>query len=173
MNYYIKTYYCKTCERTKRFDKFYPPNQNGIRKEYSCKECTLVKRRQKYHANKEHFVAQSRKYRQRNRDNVLHNKRKQTYGITKDQYNYLLKLQKGVCAICHLPERVKVGKGPMKDKIAALSVDHEHHPKDTKYKKYGKIRGLLCSNCNRAYGYLKEDINIMKRMIAYTRKYQK
>ncbi len=55
---------------------------------------------------------------------------KDRYGISLDQYNQLLEAQAGRCAICR-----------NQPKTRALHVDHDH--------KSGKIRGLLCMNCNR------------------------
>jgi hypothetical protein len=52
-----------------------------------------------------------------------------TYGLTRDQYDELLALQGGVCAIC----RQKPGK-------KRLAVDHDH--------KTGQVRGLLCGRDN-------------------------
>jgi hypothetical protein len=57
------------------------------------------------------------------------------YGITPEQYDALLKLQDGRCAICK-----------RKPQTLRLAVDHDH--------KTGEVRGLLCANnengCNRA-----------------------
>ena len=52
-----------------------------------------------------------------------------TYGLTATQYDALLKLQGGRCAICRA-----------KPKSKRLAVDHDH--------KTGAVRGLLCSRCN-------------------------
>lgn len=52
-----------------------------------------------------------------------------TYGLTSAQYDALLELQGGKCAIC----RAK----PVSKRLA---VDHDH--------KTGEVRGLLCSRCN-------------------------
>lgn len=52
-----------------------------------------------------------------------------TYGITGDDYEKLLKLQGGKCAICRARPRSK-----------RLAVDHDHQS--------GAVRGLLCSRCN-------------------------
>lgn len=52
-----------------------------------------------------------------------------TYGLTADDYETLLELQGGKCAICRA-----------KPKSKRLAVDHDH--------KSGRVRGLLCSRCN-------------------------
>ncbi len=58
-----------------------------------------------------------------------------TYGITKEEYERLLRFQNGVCWIC--------GRQPQTKRLA---VDHDH--------KTGAVRGLLCANnergCNAA-----------------------
>ena len=74
---------------------------------------------------------------------------RKTYGITLTQYNEMFKEQNGGCWICHRPPKKR-----------ALHVDHNH--------KTGKIRGLLCHNCN--YGlsrYFKENIENLKRASLY------
>ena len=58
------------------------------------------------------------------------------YGITQEQYNTLLEIQGGRCAICL-------------EKKKSFHLDHNH--------KSGQIRGLLCSSCNMAIGLMKED----------------
>lgn len=75
---------------------------------------------------------------------------KWNYGITIDDYNILFKLQEGKCKICerHQSEFKK-----------ALHVDHCH--------KTEKVRGLLCSSCNRGIGYFKEDTNILNKAVSY------
>ena len=77
------------------------------------------------------------------------------YGITEAQYNRLLKLQNGHCALC--PRVVeKSGK--------RLSVDHNH--------KTGEVRDLLCGQCNIAIGMARENENILKKMIKYLQKHK-
>ena len=58
---------------------------------------------------------------------------KKRYGISEDQYQRILELQNGVCAICERHQRYR-----------RLSVDHSH--------KTGQVRGLLCNRCNRNLG---------------------
>lgn len=75
---------------------------------------------------------------------------KQKFGINYDQYQIILQEQNGVCAICNEPEPV-INR--------SLSVDHDHET--------GRIRGLLCSNCNPGIGKFKEKIELLKKAIAY------
>lgn len=64
---------------------------------------------------------------------------KSEYGITRDGYSEMLLRQGGVCAICKKAETVE-WEGVTK----RLSVDHSHET--------GKVRALLCNNCNRVIG---------------------
>lgn len=78
------------------------------------------------------------------------------YGITLDDYNKLLQKQHGVCAICHLPE---VAIDNRTKEIRNLSVDHCHTT--------GKVRGLLCTNCNNMLGRSKDNLVILANAIEY------
>lgn len=69
----------------------------------------------------------------------------QKYGLSLEAYNKLLIKQDGKCAIC--------------DKYKPLNVDHCH--------KTGKVRGLLCFNCNTGIGKLYEDKDILHKAINY------
>lgn len=57
------------------------------------------------------------------------------YGIDLDEYERMLAVQGGVCAICDQPEKAK---------NRLLCVDHDHQT--------GVVRGLLCTRCNTALG---------------------
>ena len=71
------------------------------------------------------------------------------YSITLDYYRQLEVQQKGFCAIC--------GRLPLNGR--RLDVDHCH--------KTGKVRGLLCSNCNRGIGYFKDDRDLLEKVKVY------
>ena len=62
------------------------------------------------------------------------NNLKRTFGITLDDYYVMLKEQGGGCKIC----------GKAEGATKKLDVDHCHTT--------GRIRGLLCENCNRGLG---------------------
>lgn len=68
-----------------------------------------------------------------------------------EEYNKLLELQNSSCGICG-----------GKDSAKRLAVDHDHET--------GKIRGLLCSKCNRALGYLNDDKELLRKAISYLEK---
>lgn len=77
------------------------------------------------------------------------------YGITFAQYSAMVVSQNNKCAVCHKEEAAKFrGK-----KTMALAIDHCH--------KTGKVRGLLCSNCNTAMGKLKDNVATLESMIKY------
>ena len=74
-----------------------------------------------------------------------------TYDLSLKDLETLKVTQKFKCAICKKHEDDCSRK--------TLFVDHNH---DT-----GKIRGLLCSQCNSAIGLLYDDISILKSAILY------
>ena len=65
----------------------------------------------------------------------------------------MLEEQGGVCAICGGDENGRT-----------LAVDHDHQT--------GQIRGLLCSKCNVAIGYLSDSLEILKNAFAYLEKHK-
>jgi len=69
---------------------------------------------------------------------------KRTYGISYDQYLEMLHEQGHVCKLCSGEGFLMSGHHKLK-----LVVDHCHRT--------GKVRGLLCHNCNRALGLLHDD----------------
>lgn len=77
-------------------------------------------------------------------------------GITLEQYHKILEDQKEVCAICHQPERRICGRTKQ---ISRLVIDHCHET--------GKVRGLLCHDCNTGIGKLREDPIRLLRAIRY------
>ena len=68
---------------------------------------------------------------------------KHRYGITSADYDYMYSSQGGCCAICRKPAEEGNSPAHWKNKLA---VDHCH---DT-----GKVRGLLCNDCNAGIGHL-------------------
>ena len=95
-----------------------------------------------YGQNKEVIAEKARRY---------HLQRK--FSLSVEDYDKLLALQNGVCAICKLT----CSSGN------SLSVDHDH--------KTGKIRALLCRSCNFSLGLMKEDPALMRAAADYLELY--
>ena len=72
------------------------------------------------------------------------------YGISLLDYNNMLKEQDNKCKICELDQA---------GFHFSLSVDHCHET--------GRVRGLLCSNCNQALGCLKDSTELFQKSIKY------
>lgn len=79
-----------------------------------------------------------------------------TYGITSKDVKEMYDRQGGKCAIC----KGEGFKMHPKTKLN-LVVDHCH--------KTGKVRGLLCHNCNRALGLLQDNEGSLKSAMEYVK----
>jgi hypothetical protein len=82
---------------------------------------------------------------------------KKAYGITAEQYEALLQGQGGACAICG---RLPNGTNHVEQ---SLVIDHCH---DT-----GKVRGLLCNNCNSGMGIIGDSVEHLEAAIEYLKRY--
>ena len=92
----------------------------------------------------------AKEWRKANPDKAKASDLKKKYGITLDTYNNIRKAQNYSCAICGKHEDAEYQN---------LAVDHCHAT--------GKVRGLLCSVCNRSLGNFKDSILILKKAIQY------
>lgn len=92
-------------------------------------------------------------YKRRHRKYVL----MQNYNITEEQYAEMLVSQNGCCAICDTP--TPTGKWKV------FAVDHDH--------KTGKVRELLCNECNRGIGLLKDNPELLIKAAEYLIKHNK
>lgn len=79
---------------------------------------------------------------------------KNKFGITLEEYDKMFEAQNRVCAICYRPETFI-----LKGRTHSLAVDHCH--------KTGKIRGLLCRNCNQMLGLAKDNIETLEKAAKY------
>lgn len=117
---------------------------------FKDKEAKRAYNKARYEANKEAILDQQKEFYKNNKDEKRKNNYKAQYGITLEDYNEMFVNQNGCCKICgrHQSEFKKT-----------LCVDHCHTT--------GKVRGLLCSNCNIVLGQAKDDIEILKSAIKY------
>jgi hypothetical protein len=72
------------------------------------------------------------------------------YRITLIEYNEMFILQDGRCAICGIHQS---------ELQRSLAVDHNH--------KTGKVRGLLCRECNLGLGYFRDNPDLMSKAMEY------
>lgn len=107
-------------------------------------------------ANRGRVRAAAAAYRERHPDRVERTQRdskfRTKYGITLDQYEEMLEAQDGHCAICPATT-------PGRANRKYLYVDHDHET--------GKVRGLLCGNCNDGLGRFIDDIDLLASAIMY------
>lgn len=75
------------------------------------------------------------------------------FGIDAEQYLELLSLQGGGCAIC------QVAAPSSSRRTAAFAVDHDHST--------GRVRGLLCAQCNTGLGLLRDHPEMLERALTY------
>src|SRR5215204_4121210 len=123
MSNFKATTHCIKCG-----DELYVLNAvySGTSRRNLCKKCYGIQRKE--------------------RGNTPENKRrihaiqiKNRYGVTVEEYETLLKLQSGKCAICEDTDNDN------------LCVDHNHTT--------NQVRGLLCRKCNNAIGLTKENLD--------------
>lgn len=82
----------------------------------------------------------------------------QSFGISLADYGNMLVAQNGKCAICDRQEtHMRNGK------VKALAVDHDHRT--------GKIRALLCSDCNTGLGKFQENQEFLLSAVEYLKKH--
>ena len=110
--------------------------------------------------NREKCCQATANWRVRNPDYENNRKLNERYGITSEKYSEMLDEQKSRCAICGNKETARHNRS---NKIQKLAVDHCH--------KTGKVRGLLCQDCNRGIGKFHDDTIRLQKAIEYLTKH--
>lgn len=105
----------------------------------SCKETWRLASKRKT-ATKNKDWSQQRRYSLKTR-----------FGITEDDYDAVLSIQHGLCAICFSDD-----PGAKRNFFA---IDHDHET--------GAIRGLLCNSCNIGLGCLQDSKPLLKSALKY------
>ena len=100
-------------------------------------------------------AAYSREWARKNPERAKSITLKKMYGITLAEYDRMLEAQGGVCAVCKRPERARGADGAPRQ----MPVDHCH--------KTGRVRGLLCTSCNRALGMMEDNVVALQSAIDY------
>ena len=140
----IKLKRCSKCHEEKEITDFYiqrKATKTTAAYAYSqCKVCSLKDSHLRYSPLRDYKFKLKRKY-----------------GLSWDEYLVLYHSQQGRCKICdiflQLPGNINA------ERMKAGVIDHSH---DT-----GKIRGLLCVNCNVGIGLLQDDLDIVEKAFKY------
>ena len=166
---------CAKCQTKKPANFFHKAKKEKDGLQYQCIECSKKYHAERYINQKEKLQQQIQSYRASNKDKLAEagkiwrsknqdkvkqyqrtsNLRKK-FGLSVEQYEKMAVAQNHVCAICLQPETfIHKTKG----QVARLAIDHCHVS--------GKIRKLLCANCNRALGLFNDNADILKRAAQY------
>lgn len=137
---------CRVCGENRPMSDFWADKRARDGKQNSCRVCNKAASDAWKKANPEKHLA----YRRRRSERAKAEWRNWAYGITHEEYDALLKMQGGVCALCGRPPKTR-----------SLAVDHDHST--------GVVRGLLCLPCNTALGKLGDSIETLERAIDYLR----
>lgn len=158
------SYSCKSCEKQYRIDnknrisdrnKMYRKNNkdklNMYSKIWRLENKDRIKEYQKKWEldNKQILSEQSKKYYENHKEQYRRSHMRRFYGITLEEFNKILDKQDNKCKIC------KNNFKNSKD----THIDHCHET--------GKIRDLLCADCNKMIGTAKENVEILKEAIKY------
>ena len=130
---------CARCKVYKTADEIGPNPQNPSRLRPYCRSC----RRQVEKDRRDRNPDRAQRMRLQN---LL-----RAYGMTPEGYEAMLTAQAGACWICTSTEP---GNGHLR-----LVVDHDHVT--------GRVRGLLCNNCNVGLANFRENPSLLASAIRY------
>jgi flagellar biosynthesis GTPase FlhF len=99
------------------------------------------------------YKTRTRKYQSSPSQDIVAYRRERKYGLSPQQYEDLFERQGKCCGICQ-------SKTPRSKR--GWNIDHDH--------KTGKVRGILCNYCNPMLGNANDDIQTLRRAIAYLKK---
>lgn len=147
--------WCKPCARKKGKAHY----QKNPKAHYQAHKKWVAKNREKareysrkYHNNnKDKEKSRAKEFKRRNPHYHRDVRLRHFYGIGVKEYAELLAKQNGVCAICATD---KPGS-----KFKHMLVDHDHET--------GRIRGLLCNDCNLILGNAKDSSLTLLLAIKY------
>ena len=152
---YVSTWSCAPCAIKSGLEKL---NNEELMKPYRTKEkkkkCIDSWRKEnpeKYQEQYKNDITKQKciEYYRTNKDSVKNTYLQTNYGITLEEYNLLSEEQSKKCKICN--QNCPTGK--------SLAVDHNH--------KTGKVRGLLCKNCNIGLGMFFDNLDFLESAVLY------
>lgn len=143
---------CSKCHLELPVTKFSVVDKASGRRRAHCNDCESARVRAYYAANtnyRERCLANSQSWAKRNPERLPAVRRKAKlkadYNLTPEQFDQLLAVQNGKCALCGVSEHGRKPKAVPLDGShnwleESWPVDHDHQ--------IGHVRGLLCHPCN-------------------------
>lgn len=149
----ISAKFCRDCNVNKDVSEYHRHRATKDRLQVICKACMAI-RNKAWKARNPQKLAEYERNRPRKPAHIRRDEQlRREYGISQIEYDQLVDRQCGRCAICQETPT------PTNGKRVALVVDHCHET--------GRIRGLLCTNCNVAIGHMKDDVGRLRAAISY------
>ena len=152
----MKEQVCNICEELKPIIEFeWQSNRPNPRK--TCKTCRAKKQWSDIKGNPvkhSHYNSLRKQWRLKNFKKLSHQWKKSEYKLGEGEYQRMLDDQGYICAICD--------KLLLDDKNT--HIDHDH--------KTGRVRAILCTNCNIGLGMFKDDPAVLKRAVGYVHTYE-
>jgi len=148
---------CTKCETEKpesRFQVF--KTKTGTRLGSWCRDCTNANQlrwKLRFPEKAKQCVVTAKARREAREPGYRRDEfRKTKYGLSKTQFADMRAAQNDLCALCD-------------DKMTPPCVDHDHVS--------GKVRALLCRNCNNALGKLQDCPGLLLKAAAYLEHFEK
>lgn len=135
--------WCSKCKTLQSNSDFYPDKHNSSGYKSWCKTCNYKSVRAYYKKNPD----------VRKKQHKWENLRRK-FRMSQERYERHLKAIGGRCEICGSLLETLGRKGSR-----ALHVDHDH--------KTDRVRGFLCSQCNRGLGYFGDSIEGLMAAVTY------
>jgi len=149
-----------TLEEEKLWRKYYHKNWTALNRE-KVREHSRNSHYKRFPTIREEKNRKRREVsKNRTLDKIIRDKRttknaqlRKKFGISLGEYEQMLVERNYVCDICGNPEKCE---------NKTLAIDHEHST--------GRIRGLLCQNCNVSLGHFKDSPVLLRAAATYLEK---
>ena len=136
---------CTVCKESKSVTEYYKDSRSKDSYSYRCRDCEKKARIKYRKGSRESYLKSVRK-----------NYRKRVYGLNEEAFKEIWLKQGGKCPVCEKELTDELGTKHLPSKAV---IDHCH---DT-----GKIRGILCTMCNKGIGLLGDRRETIVKALKY------